>query len=69
MRSLRNVYLSFRIGMNLLFPCLLRGGQIGASAALLMLLLRPTYMPDAMSLEFLIGLTTEGIATQKKLDG
>jgi hypothetical protein len=55
--------------MNLLFPCLLRGGQIGASAALLMLLLRPTYMPDAMSLEFLIGLTTEGIATQKKLDG
>ena len=68
MRSLRNVYRSFASGMNLLFPCLLRGAQIGAMAALLMLLLRPAYMRDAMSLGFLIGLSSEGISTQKKLD-
>ncbi len=69
MRSLRNLYLSFITGMNLLFPCVLRGVQIGAVAALLMLLLRPTYMEDAISLGFLLGLSSEAISTQKELDG
>jgi hypothetical protein len=55
--------------MNLLFPCVLRGVQIGAVAALLMLLLRPTYMQDAISLGFLLGLSSEAISTQKELDG
>jgi hypothetical protein len=69
MRILRNVYFSFASGMNLLFPCILRGTQIGAATALLMLLLKPAYMRDAMSLGFLIGLSSEAILTQKKLDG
>ncbi len=67
MLNLRDAYLACKYAMNLLFPCLWRGIQFGASASLLMLLLRPTYKQDAMNLGFLIGLGGEVISTHKKL--
>lgn len=68
MRILRDIYLSFITGTNLLFPCLARGAQICFIVGLTALFFRPESLEKAMSLGFGVGLTSEAISTQKKLE-